>query len=496
LDGQFAKGLAWTAGAKWTTQAITWLSAIVAARLLSPSDYGLVDMGTMLFGLTAVLAEFGIGTAVLQTPLSRAVLAQLNTASVLFSGVWCLLSFAAAGLVATFFARDELQAIVRIIGIAFLISGLQAVPQGLLQRDMDFRRLSLLEAAQVLLQAAVTVAGAAVGWGYWALIAGPIAGRALSVVLTAWWHPVGFAIPRRHDLAEPLRFGCRVALGQFAGRLYGRADSIVLGRMLGEKALGEYRLGATLANTPMEKIGALLMRVTGPLFANVQDDLAAMRRYHLIFAEVLALTVWPLAIGLAATAPEFMVVVLGTRWIDGAGPLRWLALYMMVQPLAALAAQVLVSLRITGFALGVQLVSLAILPGAFWWASRWGPTGVAAAWLLLAPVTALPLVVAAVRATDCRTRSYIAALMPAATACTGMCAIVLTADLLLDGVSPLWRLGLKSATGGVAYCLILATVWRPRVIRYFRFLTSLRRQPSPAAGGSGALTTSVPPTHF
>src|SRR6266540_2075467 len=80
LDAALAGGLAWTAGAKWVTQLVTWISVLVAARLLSPSDFGVVEMAGIVGTLTIVLAEFGIGSAVLQMQeLDQKILAQLNT---------------------------------------------------------------------------------------------------------------------------------------------------------------------------------------------------------------------------------------------------------------------------------------------------------------------------------------------------------------------------------------------------------------------------------
>lgn len=83
LDGAVAGGLAWTASAKTATQLITWLSAVIVARLLSPADFGLVSMAGFFANLTNVLAEFGLGSAALQMPeLDSDVIAQLNTISV------------------------------------------------------------------------------------------------------------------------------------------------------------------------------------------------------------------------------------------------------------------------------------------------------------------------------------------------------------------------------------------------------------------------------
>src|SRR5690348_10614454 len=86
LDRAFVGGLAWTAGAKWVTQFVTWASVLISARLLSPADFGVMEMAGFVFIVTNVLAEFGVGTAVVQMrELTRHELSQLNTVALIFN---------------------------------------------------------------------------------------------------------------------------------------------------------------------------------------------------------------------------------------------------------------------------------------------------------------------------------------------------------------------------------------------------------------------------
>ena len=167
LDKEFVGGIAWTAAAKWISQLVSWPSVIIATRFLSQSDFGTVDMAGFYYTLTNVLAEFGIGTAVLQLrELEDKVIAQMNTVSVLFGTLATGLSLLVAPLIADFFKAPILTLIIRIASGSFLIVGLQAVPMALMQRAMDYRRLSISgSAAQATVQALVTVGGAVTGMG-------------------------------------------------------------------------------------------------------------------------------------------------------------------------------------------------------------------------------------------------------------------------------------------------------------------------------------------
>jgi len=88
-------------------------------------------------------------------------------------------------------------------GVTFLITGFQTVSLGLMQKDMDYRRISLSEAVGAIGQAVVTVAGAVMHFAYWAIMAGILVNRTTVALLTTYWRPVGFAVPRLRDLLAP-----------------------------------------------------------------------------------------------------------------------------------------------------------------------------------------------------------------------------------------------------------------------------------------------------
>jgi teichuronic acid exporter len=478
LDGAIAGGLAWTAGAKSVTQLISWLSALIAARLLSKADFGLVSMAGFIANLIAVLAEFGLGTAALQMPeLDSAVVAQLNTCSVSICAAMYGLTVLAAPLVAAFFKSDQLRLLVIVNSLGLLLTGFQSVPNALLQKDLDYRRLSLAEAVQALLMAAVTIVCAWMGFAYWSLVAGALTGRLGGTILTYWWRPVGFKFPRWKQVEGALRLGSHVAVSRIASAAFLLSDGVIVGRMLGDSALGAYQWAMNFASAPSDKVGLLIMRVSGPLFARTQKDLDLVRRYFRIVTESVSLTVFPLMFGLAVVAPEAVQVVLGPQWAEAAGPIRWLAIFMGLRNLSTLASQALTSLRFTRFNMWVALLSFVLMPAAFLLASRWGTTAVAASWIVLSPVTVLPLIVKLLRTIQMRYRDYAGVLAPALVASAAMVAAVLALRMWLtaNDMRLALKLSLEVSAGGVAYVGVLLLFFRDRLNRYFHFVMALRR---------------------
>jgi PST family polysaccharide transporter len=484
LDRALAGGLAWAAGAKSFTQVLNWAFTLIVAHKLSPADFGLVNMAGFINVLTSALAEFGMGQAVLQMPeLESGVVAQLNTACLAI----CLAAYGlivlASPLVAAFFHDDRVRLLVICNSVGLIVTGFQSVPNGLLEKDLDYRRLSIGESVTTLVQSAVTVGMAFAGFAYWSLVIGATAGRVAGAALTFYWRPVPFAFLHWRQIQAPMRLGAHIAISRIAATAYTMADGVVVGRTLGGAAVGAYTMAMGLANAPAEKIGFLIMRVTGPLFARVQKDRELVPRYFRIITEFLSLSVFPLLVGLAVVAPDAVRVLLGSKWTAAVAPLRWLAVFMCARTLSMLCSQVLNSLRHTRFNMVVSLLSFAVMPAAFVLASRWGTGAVAASWLILAPVTVLPLVVKLLGSIGMRYRDYCRVLVPALVGCALMAVAAIAVRLWLGTTHapPAVRLSLQVAAGGAAYLAFLWTFYRPILNRYLQFLLGLR-------GGSTVLT--------
>jgi O-antigen/teichoic acid export membrane protein len=295
--------------------------------------------------------------------------------------------------------------------------------------------------------------------------------------MAIYWKPVAFAIPRWKDIEAPLRLGWQIAISRLTWAAYNQSDAIVVGRMLGEAVLGSYRIALNLAGAPAEKIGMLIMRVTGPLFAKVQNDTPAVRRYFKIFSEALAMSILPMMFGLVVVAPEAIRAILGAKWDSAIVPLQWLAVFIGARTLSALAQQVLTALRYTRYNMWISISSFVLMPTGFYFAARWGAGAVAATWVILAPATVLPPVVKLLRVIQLPLREYLDVLMPSMVGSAGMVAglLPLRIWLLNTGARPMLSLVIMVAAGGALYAAVLMVFYRKRVIRYVHFLRGLRK---------------------
>src|SRR5262249_53304167 len=144
LDDSLVSGLAWTALLRWSSQAISWVSTYIVARVLLPSDYGLVSMAMIVIGLVRMVESFGLDSVLVQ---DRTIVgerqARLAGLIVGIGVVLCALFLALAHPVATFFKEPQVASLVAALSLLFITDALQVVPRATLQRELEFRRLAI-----------------------------------------------------------------------------------------------------------------------------------------------------------------------------------------------------------------------------------------------------------------------------------------------------------------------------------------------------------------
>src|SRR2546427_10132771 len=286
LDRSLLHGIAWTSGAKWVGQLVAWASTLIVARLLTPEDYGLVGMASIYLGLVTLVSEFGLGTTVITLrDLREEQVAQLNGLSLLVGVGSFALSGAAAIPLGRLFHAPQLPAVVVAMSAAFVITAFKTVPFSLLQRDMRFRALALLDAGRAVLLAVSMIAFALLGLRYWTLVIGGLLSSVLSTGATLVLRSHPLAWPRWHSLRHAMTFSGHILVGRLSWYTYSNADFLVAGRLLGKAALGLYEVGWNVANIPIEKITSLVGQVTPAVFSAVQTDHATLRRYLLSITE-------------------------------------------------------------------------------------------------------------------------------------------------------------------------------------------------------------------
>lgn len=473
------QGIAWTGGMKWATQVLSWISTLFVARILTPGDYGLASMAAVYTGLVQIVNEFGLSAAVVQRrDLTEDQIARIGGLSVLLGAFFWLLSMALAIPVAHFFGEPALQAVILVLSITFFASAFQVLPRSLLTRDLKFQKLAWLDGIEAITMTVVTLGLALLGLGYWALVLGLVSGRLMATIFAMAWHRHRLAWPTPFaTISAPVTFGAHVVVANIAWYAFRSADITVIGRTLGKVALGAYSIGWNLASIPVDRISALVARSTAAIFASVQDNPAALRRYVLALTEGIALLTFPAAVGLSLVAEEFVLLVLGPEWRPAILPLRLLSLAAIFRSLMPLLSQVLIATGQSKQNMHATITMAVALPGMFLLGSHWGVGGVAIVWVVGYPLVVSPFFVRyAFAACDMSLGAYARSLWPAFSASAVMAAVVLAVRYVTPGTWPLGaRFATQAASGAGAYALAVYYAHGMRLRAFLALLRAVRQ---------------------
>lgn len=485
LDRSLASGIAWTAGVRGFTQAVQWAAALLVIRLLTPADYGLVAMATAYLGLVRMVSEFGLGAAIIQRRgLTRSQIANLNSVSVLFAVVFAAVSVLVAGTVANFFREPQVQVIIAVLSITFIFGGIEVIPRSLLKRELNFKRLAWIQAADNITYAIATLILAALGFGYWSLVLGSVIGAFVRMTVAL--------VLRRHALAWPIQldtirsellFGWHVVSARLALYVRQFADTGIVGRMLGAVPLGAYSVAWSQANIPVDRVTAIVSEVTPSILAAAQHDPPALRRYVRIITEGIAFLSFPATVGMAIVADDFVMLILGEKWAAVIAPLRVLALVGALRSITPILTQVMIATENARKNLHFTVTTALVIPLFVFIGSYWGLTGAALGWLIGHPLVMLPVLLPqALRAIGMSFREYLVALRPAAFATAAMAAAVIGLRLLMPPEWPLAvRFGMEVSLGAFVYGLGVFSTYRARLRTFFSLLRSARKRPARAA---------------
>lgn len=471
-DRALIHGIAWSAASKWITQVVSWASTIAVARILSPNDYGLVGMAAVYLGLVALVSEFGIGSAIVTLrELTDEAVAQLNTVSLIVGVMIFAVSFAAAHPLAAFFRTPALVPVVLTLSFSFIIGAFKSVPNAVLQRDFQWRTLATIDATRAVFGATLAVALAVANFHYWALVLSDIAGVAVATIFTVVKSPRRFAIPRIATIHQAITFSRRVLVGRISWFAYSNADFLVAGRVLGQAALGAYDFAWTLTNLPVEKLTSLVSNVTPTVFASVQHDDDALERYVLAVTEGIAMVAFPVAIGIGLVSSDLIHGVFGEKWAAAIVPLQLLAIYTAMRSVMPVIPTALLVRGKTRFLMYHGIVSAISFPAAFIAGSRYGGTmGIAGAWVILYPLSCIPLLYVACKVVT-SWRAYQGALRGATIATVGMAIVVEGTRLAITPIhSHLAKLFIQVIVGAIAYVTIVLVLFPDRISKFRRTL--------------------------
>jgi O-antigen/teichoic acid export membrane protein len=384
--------------AKICSQGVNFLlrmgSLMIMARLLDPKDFGLVGMVTAVIGVFSVFRDFGLSAAAVQrTTITQEQSSTLFWINLLVGAILGLLALAMAPFVVAFYHEQRLLGVTAVLAMAFLFNAAGVQHTSLLERQMRFTTLSVIDIVSLLVSTAIGIGMATHGFGYWALVAAttvnPLVYTAC-VWLTTGWVP---GRPRKQaGVRSMIRFGGTLTLNGLVMYIASNFEKVLLGRFWGVDALGIYGRAYQLINIPTDNLNSAAGGVAFAALSRLQGEPSRLKSYFLKgYSLVLSLTV-PVTFTCALFADDMIFVFLGPKWKSAAVVFRLLApttlVFAIVNPLGWL----LNALGLVGRGLKIALVLGPVMITGYVMGLPYGPRGVAFAYSAVMVLCVLPLI--------------------------------------------------------------------------------------------------------
>ena len=311
-------------GAKWSAMATVIIIGLglvqmtVLARIVDNHQFGLLTISLVIIALADTLSDFGIANSIIQRKeISHLELTTLYWLNVGLGLVVCVAMFLLGDTIAGMLHNPDLAPLIQTLSLAFV-----AIPHGqqfraLMQKELEFSKIGLIETSAVLAGFTFTLVSA----HYWPLAMTAILGYLVnSVVRTILFGYAGRKIYRPglrfslRSVAPNLRFGAWLTADSLINYLNTNLSTLVLARILGASVAGGYNLAYNVAVVPPMKLNPIITRVLFPAFAKIQDDTAKLRVNFYKLLSVVGIINFPALLGLMVVANNFVPLVFGEKW--------------------------------------------------------------------------------------------------------------------------------------------------------------------------------------
>ena len=469
------RAVIWRSGSQILAQLVQWAATFGVIRILQPADYGLYAMTGVVLAFLNLLNGYSLASGLVRQPtVTPLQVRQLFGLLLLLNAILAAIQFAAAPLVASYYRQDAVATMLRVQCLLYLATPFIALPGALLARDMDFTKQARVNILASIAGAATALGGALAGWGVWTLVWAPIVlfvARAIGMTLAA--RSLVRPSFRFGGAGDLLRYGGVATAGQFFWFAQVQADVVIAGRHFNAHDVGLYTTALFLTQIFQNKVVPPLNEVAFSAYARLHADGGAVGQAFLRSAAVILAAALPIYLGMAATAEPLVRVALGEHWAEAAPLVRLLGCALPFMTLYVLMPPATDALGRPGVGVRASAIGAVLLPAVYLIGVRWGPEGLAAAWLLTQPLMLAILAARALPVLGLSVRDVAAAMAPATRAALAMAVAVIALDRAIDSMPLLPRLLLLVCTGAATYASWLFAFSRPTVDA---LITLVRRQ--------------------
>ena len=343
LKHKTVKGVGWSFIDNLSSSGITFLVGLVLARLLTPSEYGIMAILTIFIAVSNSIVDSGFSNALIRKTDAKQV--DYNTVflfNLVVSGLLYVVLFFAAPSISVFFKEPLLVEVMRVIGWVLVINALAIIPRTLFVKEVNFKTQTKVSLIASISSGVVGISMALAGMGVWSLV-GQQLSRQLLNTLFLWiyckWRPVWeFSI---QSFKELFSFGSKLLLSGLLDTVFKEIYSLVIGRCYTSAQLGQYTRANQFNQIFSSNLTTVIQRVSYPVLSSIQDEPERLREAYRKVIKSTMLISFACMLGLAAVAKPLIILLIGEKWLPAVGFLQIICFSGMLYPLHAINLNIL-----------------------------------------------------------------------------------------------------------------------------------------------------------
>lgn len=388
-------GIKWSSVSQIGRLIMQLCTMIILARLLSPKDFGLMGMATIVTTFIGLFSNLGTAPAVVQIKEpSKAFLSSIFWINLAIGLLTTILLFLISPLVANVYYEPRITVILRVLSLSFVISSLSILQRAIQERNLAFNTLAKIEICSILIGSITGVGMALSGWGVWSLIFQSLVVSLITTILlwfSSQWRPS--LVFQWSEINSVVSFSLNLTASGVLFYLIRNVDNFLIGTFLGAEALGFYTMAYRLMLYPIQNIAGVVQRVIFPIFSIKQDDNEWLSYTSCKVTNMIALIVFPVVIGLTVLCELFVMVVFGSRWSSIIPLIIILLPAALVESIEPIVSVIYQSKGRTDLMFRFSIITGVFCLIAFLIGVRWGLIGVCIAYVCTLPLSLVNFVI-------------------------------------------------------------------------------------------------------
>jgi len=377
LKKKTVAGLFWTVGQQFSSQTISFAVSIILARILSPSEFGLIGMLAILMSVGNSLMDSGMTSSIIRTKnadqMDYSTVFILNMAG---SFVVYAIVYISAPYIANFYDQPILTNIVRLYCLSFIFSGFMGVQSAKLTKEMNFKLQMMIQIPSVIVSGILGIILAYNGFGVWSLVYMNLC-QSLLLSVQHWFYS-GWRPSLKFDLERfkyHFDFGYKITLAGLIGTIYDNIFTVIIGKNYSAAQLGFYTRALSVRQMPISNLSAALRKVTYPLFASINDNDVKLKVVYRKLIQQVIFWLVPLLVLLIVVAEPFFRFLLTEKWMPAVPYFQILCVTGMLYPLQSYNYNIIKVKGRTDITLKMQIIKKSIAITGIVFALRFGIYG-------------------------------------------------------------------------------------------------------------------------